>query len=143
MSHLPAVLYVEDDRQSRKLMLMLLSDRMKLPNVTILEDSENFLAHIDALDPKPDVIFLDIHMEPLSGFEMLQILRAQAWAKDTPIIALTASVMNEEVQRLRTAPPLESGIGSHSPLDPAPGGRKLRRRCLPGDAPGLQRQGHR
>jgi CheY-like chemotaxis protein len=103
MSHLPTVLYVEDDRQSRKLMLMLLSDRMKLPNVTILNDSENFLAQIEALDPRPDVIFLDIHMEPLDGFAMLEILRAQPWSQNVPVIALTARVMNEEVQRLRAS----------------------------------------
>ena len=103
MSYLPAVLYVEDDRQSRKLMQMLLMNRMRLPNVTILENSENFLEAVQALDPKPDLIFLDIHMEPLSGFEMLEMLRALDWAQNIPIIALTASVMNEEVQRLKTS----------------------------------------
>ena len=101
MSHLPAVLYVEDDRQSRKLMRMLLEDRMNLPHVTILEDSRNFLERVEGLDPKPDVIFLDIHMDPLNGFEMLEVLRELDWAKQIPIIALTASVMNEEVQQLK------------------------------------------
>ncbi|MEO8394530.1 MAG: response regulator [Chloroflexota bacterium] len=103
MDRLPAVLYVEDDRQSRKLMLMLLTDRMKLPNVTILANTDNFLMQIDVLDPKPDVIFLDIHMEPLSGFDLLEILHDQAWTANVPIIALTASVMNEEVQRLKSS----------------------------------------
>ncbi|MBI1258883.1 MAG: response regulator [Chloroflexi bacterium] len=103
MNRLPAVLYVEDDRQSRKLMQMLLSDRMRLTNVTILPNSEDFLEHVQLLNPKPDIIFLDIHMEPLNGFEMLEILRQQDWAQQVPIIALTASVMNEEVQRLKTS----------------------------------------
>jgi len=98
----PAILYVEDDPQSRKLMSMLLKGRMKLPHVTILEDSNDFLANVEALDPKPDVILLDIHMKPYSGFEMLTMLRELAWASSTPIVALTASVMNEEVQRLRS-----------------------------------------
>src|SRR5436190_1983499 len=98
----PAILYVEDDPQSRKLMSMLLKGRMKLPHVTILEDSNNFLTNMDALDPKPDVILLDIHMKPYSGFEMLTMLRELSWASRTPIVALTASVMNEEVQRLRS-----------------------------------------
>jgi CheY-like chemotaxis protein len=60
----PVILYVEDDPQSRKLMSMLLKGRMKLPNVTILEDSENIVANVEALNPKPDVILLDIHMKP-------------------------------------------------------------------------------
>ena len=102
MDKQPVVLYVEDDPQSRKLMQMLLSGRMKLPSVTILEDSQNFLESVTELPVKPDVIFLDIHMKPLSGFEMLGVLRQLDWAAEIPIIALTASVMNEEVQQLRT-----------------------------------------
>jgi two-component system, cell cycle response regulator DivK len=99
----PVVLYVEDDARSRKLMAMLLKGRMKLPHVTILEDSQDFLDHIDALDPKPDVILLDIHMKPHNGFEMLTMLRQLEWLNGIPVVALTASVMNEEVQRLRSA----------------------------------------
>ena len=98
----PVILYVEDDPQSRKLMSMLLKGRMKLPNVTILEDSQDFLANVEALDPKPDVILLDIHMKPFNGFEMLTMLREIEYFNDTPVVALTASVMNEEVQKLRT-----------------------------------------
>lgn len=103
MNKEPAVLYVEDDPRSRKLMSMLLKGRMKLPHVTILEDSQDFLAHVEALDPKPDVILLDIHMKPYNGFEMLAMLQQLTWTQNTPIVALTASVMNEEVQQLRSA----------------------------------------
>ncbi|HEX2905247.1 MAG TPA: response regulator [Phototrophicaceae bacterium] len=103
MNNLPVVLYVEDDPQSRKLMRMLLKGRMNLPHVTILENSEDFLAKVEALDPKPDLIFLDIHVKPYDGFEMLRMLRQLDSVKGTPVVALTASVMNEEVQQLRTA----------------------------------------
>ncbi len=99
----PAVLYVDDDAPSRKLMRLLLSGRMKLPHVTIFEDSENFLDRIKALEAKPDVIFLDIHVKPYSGFDMLKTLRDIEWTRGIPIVALTASVMNEEVQTLKSA----------------------------------------
>jgi len=99
----PIVLYVEDDPQSRKLMRMLLAGRLKLPHVTIFEDSENFEERVQVLEPKPDIIFLDIHLKPKNGFEMLEVLRRLEWAKTIPIIALTASVMNEEIQQLREA----------------------------------------
>ncbi|MBL8161991.1 MAG: response regulator [Anaerolineae bacterium] len=103
MDREPVVLYVEDDVNSRKLMEMLLKRRMKLKHVTILEDSQNFISNMQALDPKPNLILLDIHMLPHNGFEMLAMLREMSWVGDTPIVALTASVMNEEVQRLRNA----------------------------------------
>jgi CheY-like chemotaxis protein len=99
----PVVLYVEDDPVSRKLMSMLLEKRMGLSHVTILENSENFVERMAALDPKPDVILLDIHMRPYNGFEMLSMLRQFDWSRQTPVVALTASVMNEEVQQLKMA----------------------------------------
>jgi CheY-like chemotaxis protein len=97
------VLYVEDDPRSRRLMQMLLEGRMGLPNVIIFEDSTNFPERVDALYPKPDIIFLDIHVDPYDGFEMLAILRQFAWSHDTPIVAVTASVMNEEIHKLKAA----------------------------------------
>jgi CheY-like chemotaxis protein len=99
----PVILYVEDDPQSRKLMSMLLRGRLKLSNVTILEDSQDFMERMEALDPKPDVILLDIHLKPYNGFEMLAMLRQFEWAALIPVVALTASVMNEEVQQLHKA----------------------------------------
>jgi CheY-like chemotaxis protein len=96
-----AVLYVEDDPMSRKLMEMLLKNRMGLTNVTIFNDSERFLEKAEALNPRPDIILLDIHVKPYSGFEMLQMLRGLEWTSGIPIVALTASVMNEEVQELK------------------------------------------
>jgi CheY-like chemotaxis protein len=102
MEHPPVVLYVEDDPQSRTLMKMLISGRMKIPSLTLFENSERFLERVEALDPKPTLIFLDIHMKPYTGFQMLEMLRSLEWAKKVPIVALTASVMHEEVQLLRT-----------------------------------------
>jgi CheY-like chemotaxis protein len=102
MTEQPVVLYVEDDAQSRKLMNMLLKGRMNLSNVTILEDSSDFVDRVNALDPKPTVIFLDIHVKPYDGFEMLEMLHKLDWVNGTPVVALTASVMNEEVHKLRT-----------------------------------------
>jgi len=45
---------------------------------------------------------LDIHVKPITGFEMLKLLREDGFT-DTIIIALTASVMNEEITQLRNA----------------------------------------
>jgi CheY-like chemotaxis protein len=96
-----AILYVEDDPRSRKVMQMIASD-IGLSNLIIFEDSTDFKVKVTALDPKPDLIFLDIHMSPHSGFEMLEILRQSKQFDGVPIVAMTASVMNEEVHRLRT-----------------------------------------
>lgn len=98
----PVLLYVEDEPRSRKVMQMITRD-MGLTEVIIFEDSTDFQARVSALIPKPEVIFLDIHMKPYTGFEMLAMLRTLRQFDGIPVVAMTASVMNEEVQQLRTA----------------------------------------
>ncbi|MBC7813343.1 MAG: response regulator [Burkholderiales bacterium] len=103
MSEYPSVLYVEDDPKSREIMQLLLVRAMGLSNVAIFDDSENFLSRVQALDPLPDIVLLDIHVHPHNGYEMLQMLRGLESLEAVPIIALTASVMNEEIAELRTS----------------------------------------
>jgi len=99
----PAVLYVEDDANSRDVMRMILKMSMRLPTVTFFDNSQDFLNRLLAITPRPDIIFLDIHVKPITGFEMLTIIREQALFADVPVVALTASVMNEEIHKLRSA----------------------------------------
>ena len=99
----PAVLYVEDDANSRDVMRMMLKMSMRLQVVTFFENSQDFLARLLALTPRPDIIFLDIHVKPITGFDMLKIIREQPTFAQVPVVALTASVMNEEIHRLRGA----------------------------------------
>jgi two-component system, sensor histidine kinase len=100
MTSQPCVLYVEDEARSRRVMRMLF-DSMDLTHGEIFEDSANFLARAEALDPRPDIILLDIHVKPYNGFQMLEMLRQSAHYANTKIVALTASVMNEEVAQLK------------------------------------------
>jgi CheY-like chemotaxis protein len=83
--------------------MRMIATSMGLSNAIIFENSTDFLSRVQALPSKPDVIFLDIHVKPYSGFEMLKMLRQSDQFEGTPIVAVTASVMNEEVAQLRTA----------------------------------------
>lgn len=94
-------LYVEDDLMSRQVMQMTMEVMMGVQNLTILEDSEDFEHRLKNLSPKPDLVMLDIHVRPLDGFEMLNVVRKQPAFADTKVIALTASVMSEEIEQLR------------------------------------------
>lgn len=96
-------LYVEDDRLSRDVMETMLRDMLGITSYTIWENSKDILHRLNNLDPQPDIVLLDIHMEPISGFEILELIRTQPKYRDCMVYALTASVMNEEVQQLRTA----------------------------------------
>lgn len=103
MSDYPKILYVEDDSLSRMVVDILLREQMGLQHVVIFEDSRNFRERIDEFPFLPDIILLDIHMKPINGFQMLDILRQHPRYQNLSIVALTASVMNEEIDQLRSA----------------------------------------
>jgi CheY-like chemotaxis protein len=93
--------YVEDNPDALLLMPLL----FPLAGMSLLcfKDSQNFMMRLNALASRPSLFMLDIHVPPLDGFELLKLLRAEPEYSAVPVIALTASVMNEEVQQLRQA----------------------------------------
>ena len=95
-----SILYVEDDDFSRDIMEMLFDD---LPDYELImfADSENFETRLDELPESLRVILLDIHIQPHSGFDMLQMIHENEKFSNLPVLALTASVMNEEIAQLR------------------------------------------
>lgn len=99
----PVFVYVENDELSREVMKTLLTRGLGYRDLTLVESSAQFERQLDYLTARPDVIFLDIHMEPTDGFQMLEIIRRDERYRSTRVIALTASVMNEEIRRLREA----------------------------------------
>ena len=50
----------------------------------------------------PDVFMLDIQMKPYGGVELLAMLRKDPQFEHCKVIALTASVTNEEVSLLKS-----------------------------------------
>ncbi|MBK8024042.1 MAG: response regulator [Chloroflexi bacterium] len=97
------ILYVEDDAPSRNVVRMAQRLNPGTFVLTCFEDSQDFEGRLIDLEPQPDLILLDIHMKPFSGFEMLKFIRRHPEYDATPVVALTASVMNEEVEMLQTA----------------------------------------
>jgi Response regulator receiver domain. len=80
----PVILYVEDEPRSRKVMSLIAAD-MHVGELILFEDSSDFQARVQRLDSRPDLIFLDIHVKPISGFEMLALLRELPLFDDVPV----------------------------------------------------------
>ena len=99
----PFFVYVEDDELSRMVMVMMFEKAMNTKNYVIYKDSVDFIKNLHALPLVPDVILLDVHVRPYDSFEMLGMLRAQTSLHNCCVVALTASVMNEEIEQLRLA----------------------------------------
>jgi len=86
--------------------------------------------------PPFDVVFMDLQMPEMDGFTATRLVRAQPHLQKLPIIAMTAHVMADEVQRC-----FEAGMNDHvgKPIDPEMLFATLARwtRAQPREAPNL------
>jgi CheY-like chemotaxis protein len=98
----PVLVYVEDDEASILVMKMVVERVMGLPTLHVVESRADFVQQIRDLGVVPDVFLLDIQMKPYDGVELLSMLRGDPQFNDSKVIALTASVTNEEVSLLKS-----------------------------------------
>jgi len=94
------VLYVEDNVGNVRLLERLMVHR---PNVQLITSLQGSLGYELALQHRPDLILLDVHMPDLSGYEVLQRLRADAQTASIPVVMLSADASHEQIQRFRDA----------------------------------------
>ncbi len=89
------VLIVDDDDVARYLLKGLLGDT----RYKILEAGGGVHGLKLAREEKPQVIFLDLIMPEMTGFEVLRELRADPATRDIPVIVLTAKQLEEQERR--------------------------------------------
>ena len=95
--------YVEDDLLSQEVTQMIFENAMGVRRLWIFGDSDNFIPRVKALPSAPDMFLLDIYVTPLSGFEILKVIRSEDELRQSLVVALTASVMSDEVELIKTA----------------------------------------
>ena len=123
-------LYVEDDPLSRQVMELMAGSVLGDVRLIVFENTENFMDRLAALDTIPDLILLDVHIRPVDGFEVLATLRLDERYAHVPVIALTASVMAEEIAHLHIGG-FDGAIGKPISVSTFPG---LIQRILAGEA---------
>ena len=101
-SRQPILVYVEDDENSIFVMKMVVERVMKLPTLHVLQSRDDFVQQVEGLGVMPDVFMLDIQMKPYDGFELLSMLRSDLNFNKCKVIAITASVTNDEVSLLKS-----------------------------------------
>jgi CheY-like chemotaxis protein len=99
----PAFLYVEDHPASRLVMQLVLKDLLGYEDLTMFEDSRDILQHLEASGKTFDVIFLDLHVDPLDGYEVLKLLRQHEKFAASKVVVLTASMILDEVDQVHAA----------------------------------------
>ena len=92
---MPKVLLVEDDNNLREIFQMRLAAE-GYATATAADGEEGLVV---AMKEKPDLIIADVMMPKLSGFEMVENLRATPEMKDTKVIMMTALGQAEDQAR--------------------------------------------
>ena len=89
------VLVVDDTRENLALMGQLLRTDY---HVRVANSGHRALQLAD-VEPKPDLILLDVMMPEMDGYQVLQKLREQATTRNIPVIFVTAMNADEDEER--------------------------------------------
>jgi len=90
------ILYIEDNQINMILMQGILSEYLNLELFCADTGMEGILL---AIKEKPDLIFTDINLPDLNGYEVLERLKANGSTASIPVIAITASAFKSEVDK--------------------------------------------
>ena len=86
------VLIIEDNEKNMKLV----RDVLQVKGYTTLEAVTAEDGIKLAMEHKPDLVLMDIHLPGMNGIEALGVLRADSATASIPVIAVTASVMQQD-----------------------------------------------
>jgi PAS domain S-box-containing protein len=94
------VLYIEDNPANLRLVKKILSS---LGGVTLLmaESAETGMELVKT--GRPHLILMDINLPGINGFEALASLRGNPETRDIPVVAVTASAMPDQLNRIKKA----------------------------------------
>lgn len=95
------VLLVEDDRDYRKVMEGLLTQ--KWGDVSVHQAEDGFVAGMLVQEFKPDLVVLDLFLPGLNGFKVCERIRADPDLEDTRILAVSGQATQENRSRILRA----------------------------------------
>ncbi len=90
------LLYIEDNATNVEVMAAFLAQHL---HVRLATAGDGAAGLAQARANKPDIILLDIHLPGSNGFQVLEQLRADPRLRGTPVVALSADAMPDDVQR--------------------------------------------
>ncbi|MEH0688936.1 response regulator [Vibrio cholerae] len=106
-------LLTEDNEINQQIAVELMQDKGML--VTVANNGQEALEQLAAAEQPYDIIFMDLQMPVMDGYEAANRIRADSEYDDIPLVAMTAHAMQEERERC-----LAIGMNDHisKPIDP-------------------------
>ena len=96
---LKKILIVEDNPTNLRLIRMVLINK----GYSVLEATDGEEALLVAIEGRPDLIVMDIQLPKMDGLEVTKRLRQTSYFRRVPIIALTASAMEGDREKIIAA----------------------------------------
>ncbi|QMW02795.1 response regulator [Spirosoma foliorum] len=93
------VLIVDDDEDDQFLLKTAFEQDSPLFNLRFANDGTDVLENIDRTDFLPDLVLLDLNMPRIGGFEVLSHLKNSPHYRHVPILILTTSDNEEDINR--------------------------------------------
>jgi CheY-like chemotaxis protein len=93
------ILVVEDNDKNRKLV----RDVLTFKGYEVIETETGEEGVRLARERSPSLVLMDIRLPGIDGVEALRRLRAEETTREIPIMAMTASVMSEDRQKIMAA----------------------------------------
>lgn len=93
------ILVVEDNEDNREIFVF----RLQQLDFEVLVASNGKEALEIASRSKPDLIFMDLRMPVMDGWEATRAIRQTEWGRDLPVIAVTAHAMKGEREKALNA----------------------------------------
>ncbi len=94
-------LYIEDNESNQKLMRQIVNTRLRNCELVVKDDAEAGLRY--AREYLPDLIYMDINLPGMNGYEALRRLREMEETRTIPVIAVSANALTKDIEAFNGA----------------------------------------
>lgn len=91
------IFYADDDRDDRDLFRDAVSDIDERYKVYTLRNGSELMNLLHNPPPEPGIVFLDLNMPVMSGFEVLATLNAEGTHTQVPVVVFSTSKEPEDI----------------------------------------------
>ena len=89
------ILYIEDNTHNR----ILVKRVLEAENYLVIEAENGIEGILKAENAQPDLIIIDLNLPDIDGFEVTKQLRQMPITAKTPILAMTANVVQADLEK--------------------------------------------
>src|SRR4051812_39999111 len=93
------ILLIDDDKDDQLTFCKCVNEIDPSIECLIANNGLEAMLHLRTLNPKPGIVFLDLNMPLMNGFEYLRELRDQQLFPEIPVVIFTTSASEQDRER--------------------------------------------